>query len=227
MSQYKRSQVDTCLWNILRADSAEQDAPVTFRARVKKLLDLDRQMYQQKLENEGRAALAFNDELAGGQGWDVPFAEFHVFMLGVALEMWNAGFKQAEIVDYLQRFRRPIKTKYEWVRKTGATVGAMYSPASGKPVVLDTNGPDLDEEPSARVYMIIDRIELPEAIAATTRKPSFSPAFSEGAGELAEMFAHRHLSQRAALLIEIADLIARIRLLLPECPARRRGPSSR
>ncbi len=57
MSQYKRSQVDTCLWNILRADSAEQDAPVTFRARVKKLLDLDRQMYQQKLENEGRAAL--------------------------------------------------------------------------------------------------------------------------------------------------------------------------
>ncbi len=228
MSGYKRSQVETCLWQIMRAESADNDVPSKFRSRIKKVLDLDRQIYTLKSAQKGgvRPKLAFNDDLAGGQGWDVPFREVHAFMLAIALVMLNAGFKQSEVVDYLQRFATPIKKKFDAIRNAVATVETLYSPATREPLVADTNGGNLNEKASARVYMIIDRIDFAEILGVSKGKPSFAPYFVGDLADLAKMIADRHLSQRAVFLVELADLVARIRLLLPESPARRRGPPS-
>lgn len=175
MSHFKRSQVEFCIWNVMRAQSAPLDVPSTFRFRIKKLLDIDRQLFADPVRlGRNRPRLAFNDELAGGQGIDVPFSEFHVFMLGLALEMWNAGFKQTELVFLLQRIRPDLERKFKEMGKESGHVGAMFTTSSRTPRVSDEAGPDLRADASSRLYMIVDRIELPETLSGGPRRAATS-----------------------------------------------------
>ncbi|MFN3890733.1 MAG: hypothetical protein ACK4MV_10080 [Beijerinckiaceae bacterium] len=225
---YKRSQVEHCLWNVLRAASAPFDVPRTFRFRIKKLLDIDRQLFSdpEKL-GRNRPRLAFNDALAGGNGIDVPFSEFHVFMMGLALEMWNAGFKQTELVLLLQRIRRELERKFKEICEENGHVGAQFPTHSSRPLVKDETGPNLKEDASARHYMIIDRIELPEVLPRDRASRSyFEPVFVRGAKEFAKELGNRQHGQRSAFFIELAALVAEIRTILPHSVARRRGPAA-
>ncbi len=68
----------------------------------------------------------------------------------------------------------------------GATVETLYSAASGEPLVVDTDGGNLNEKASARVYMIIDRIDFEEALAMSKCKPNLAPYFADGIKKLAK-----------------------------------------
>ena len=222
MSGYQRSQVEVCLWQITHADEPRAEPTTTFRVQVKKLLDLDRSIYLDKHLKGDVAKLAFSDQLAKGSGWHVPFSEFHVFMLAIALTLWSAGFKQAEIVNYLQVFQIKLRKQQKKIRQAGGVVETLYAPRSGSPLVANWVGPNLSEDSSARVYLLLNQIELANALPGIKDKRYFEPSFAWGVQELAKIIARRHSSERAAFLIELADLDARIRILLPNCTARLR-----
>ena len=63
---FKRSQIDHCLWHVFSPSGG--DVHATFRARIKKLLDLDRARAgdpdARSTMPPGRDRLAFNDDLA-------------------------------------------------------------------------------------------------------------------------------------------------------------------
>ena len=115
MEIYKRSQVEDSLWAVFRAGAAPQTLPAAFRFRIKKLLDLDR-MEQEDLAD---VPLAFNDQYADGQGQDVPFTSFHAFMLGLGLELWNAGQKQNDVVFFLRHCRRLLEAQHARIMAAG------------------------------------------------------------------------------------------------------------
>lgn len=226
MSGFQRSQVAACLWEITHADDSRSEPTATFHVQIKKLLDLDRSIFLNKHLKGDNAELAFNDELAKGSGWRVPFSEFNVFMLAIALTLWNAGFKQAEIVSYLQLFRTKISNQHKKIRQAGGVVAPIYAQGPDSPLVANWVGPNVNDDPLARVYLLVNQIEFTEALQKTKGKRYFEPSFAWGVEELAKIIARRHSSERAAFLIELADIDARIRILLPNCTARLRHRSS-
>ena len=225
---FKRSQIDHCLWHVF--SSAGGDVHPTFRARIKKLLDLDRARAvdpdARSTMTPGRDRLAFNDDLAGGKGLDVPFTQRHVFRLAVALELLQAGFKQSEVMLFVQEVQGQLDRAYKIMELNRPGTGKLYIPAQarpGCPTVLGKDGVSLAD---TRVYMLIDRIELPETAPASLQNMQpilFEPTVFRGIAALMHALEDRPSDRRSTLVMEIAELFALIATHLPDAPVRRRG----
>jgi hypothetical protein len=222
---YKRSQVEDSLWAHFRLGAAPVRMPAAFRFRVKKLLDLDR---QEAPDRKG-VPLAFNDARAEGQGLDVPFTSFHAFMLGLALEIWNAGLKQNDVVYFLRHCRTLLEGHHRRIMAAGISPYEVMAPLAGWPV-RQLNGIEVADTP---VYMVVERIGLPELasqpIASTEarqRPVFFTPTFCAGVSGLQAFFANVSPSRRTHLVVELTELAVVIDKRLAATPARRRGRPS-
>jgi hypothetical protein len=223
MSHYKRSQVEDTLWPIFKIGAAPDRVPAEFRSRVNKLLNLDR-MDQPDLAN---LPLAFNDTRAEGQGQDVPFTSFHAFMLGLGLELWNAGLRQSDVIYFLRHSREALKRQHSLV------IAAMAEPENmlvkGKPV-RDAGGIEVRDK---RIYMLVAKRHFGEASGSAKSKPEsigrpmvFVPEFVAGSEGLKIFFDKAPSDLRAWLAVEIAELAVRIETALAQTPPRRRGRPS-
>ena len=222
---YKRSQVEDSLWAEFRMGAAPVRLPAAFRFRIKKLLDLDR---QETSDMEG-IPLAFNDARAEGQGLDVPFTSFHAFMLGLALEIWNAGLKQNDLVFFLRHCRNLLEAQHRRILARHFSQPQNIAPAAGLPVrrIQGIETTDLS------VYMVMDRIGLSELASQPIASPEarqrpvfFAPTFCDGVSGLQAFFAEASPSRRTHLVVELTELAVGIDKRLAATPARRRGRPS-
>ena len=220
--EYKRSQVEDSLWSLFRSGSAPLRLPSAFRFRIKKLLDLDR------IDDSGMEGvpLAFNDARAEGQGQDVPFTSFHAFMLGLALEIWNAGLKQNDVVFFLRHCRRLIEAEHARILVAGIVPHQVMAPLPGWPVRM-LNGATVAD---TSVYMVMDRIGMTETASFPIASPEarqrplfFAPQFCGGLAALTDFFAEVSTARRTHLVVELSELAVRLDQLLSTTPARRRG----
>jgi hypothetical protein len=223
---YKRSQVEDSLWAVFRTGAAPLRLPGTFRFRIKKLLDLDRT----ETADMAGIPLAFNDARPGGQGQDVPFSSFHAFMLGLGLELWNAGLKQNDVVFFLRHCRAALEVQHARILAAGISPYQVVAPLKGWPVGITDAGAKVAD---TSVYMVMDRIGLAETSAAPIASPDarqrpqfFVPKFCTGSDELQRLLVCAPPSRRTHLVVELAELAVRVDQCLAATPARRRGRPS-
>ena len=161
MAIYKRSQVEDSLWAVFRAGAASKTLPAAFRFRIKKLLDLDRI----EQEDQAEVPLVFNDQHAQGQGQDVPFTSFHAFMLGLGLELWNAGQKQNDVVYFLRHCRNRLETQHARIIAASIVPALAMGAIDSGPTRMVNGQPDrVVERPAAPAV-------LRAAVLLRTRRP--------------------------------------------------------
>lgn len=219
---YKRSQVEDTLWATFRIGRAPASLPAAFRTRIKKLLDLDRIGHS---ENPS-LPLIFNDERAEGQGMDVPFTSFNAFMLGLALELWNAGLKQSDIIFFLRHCRKQFERQHHRIVNAGIALYQVMEPLAGWPTTVLNNISIAD----TKIFILIGRMDLTEASGMPIASPEarhnplfFEPIFCNGLAALQQAFAEAPAMRRTYLVVEISDLAVFIDQTLKATPARRRG----
>src|SRR3990167_10252586 len=91
---YRRGQVEWALWRWATTPDRLRDAPPAFLARIKRLLEIDREVGQ--TGNKEPEDTAFYSELPKGTGSDVGYSAFNAFCLALGLDLLDAGFKQGE-----------------------------------------------------------------------------------------------------------------------------------
>lgn len=218
MEQFKYSQAVDSLWATFRMGAAPLKVPAVYQSRIKKLRDLDRKGFK----SADGLPLAFSDELASGHGSEVPLTLFNIFYLGLALELWNGGYKQSDIVYLLRHIRRRLEALFNELLKLNPSEVAKLSLVMHSGVF----------HPDDNVYLVIDRISFAETVSELPIGPLpegrpiiFGPVICHGGEKLAE-----HLFQlpdrRTHLVIELRNLARKLVHHLKETPPRRRGRSS-
>jgi hypothetical protein len=229
---YKRSQVEGALWRAFTLGrSAGNDPPPIFKTRTKRLLDLDRSLDVSSFGAPPASDFAFVALTEGGSGIEAQYTPFDVFCLALALDLLDVGFKQGEIV-YLMRHLRELLE--EWFAKLIARPSlidrqrhlAKLHPRL--PVIPHSSGkaPLAD----ARVFLILNRIEMTELLPAT--KPQgkagqavfLEPEICAGIGELQKRLdALMPLHRRTVITLEITAVAQAVSVFLEEAPLVPRG----
>ena len=104
---YKRGQSEWALWQYQgRNRNAPGDLPKIFRTRINRLLEIDRE------PNSDLTRRAFCETGVVGTGNELRFTVFDTFVLGLGLDLLNAGFKQREVVFALSHIRPDLEKQF-------------------------------------------------------------------------------------------------------------------
>ena len=219
---YKRGQVEWSLWRFATFLRDPGDKPPkAFLTRIKRLLEIDR------ADREEGEAFAFIADAPQGQGVDVVFTGFDAFCLALALDLLDAGFKQAEVVFLMRHIREDLKREYAWIMSdpplARQRVGAKHVP--DRPSYEDGGRRWADY----RVFAVIQKVEMTEVfpVLAEPRysgKPTIlEPVFCRGIEALQADLNRRADSFRKAMVLEIANAAALVTSFLDEAPITKRG----
>jgi hypothetical protein len=224
---YRRGQAEWALWKFATLDLPSGDEPVSaFRARVKHLLQLDR---AGALFRSARSAPPVPHALSSAQtlgtGVDAEFTAFDVFCLAIAVDFLRAGFKQSEVVLLMGYLRVSLLGPFDEI---------LANPPAFRSRLGRKSEPAVKREHDRRVFLVIQRVEFSEAFPSLLgpgrqRKGAIfrEPLFCRGIDELyAELDKMDHLYRRA-IVLEIANMAARIVEFLEQAPLMRRGRASR
>ena len=223
---YKRGQAEWAVWRAFTLGRSPGDGPPpVFKNRIKKLIDVDRET---ALSDENGVGYAFVEIIGGGSGVESQFAPIDVFCLGVALDLLDVGFKQGEIVLVMRHLR--------------ADLDHWFPLALGRPSLIDRQNhlakfhPDLPviERPGrapladARVFLILNRVELTEVLAIQAevlRGPLvLTPRICCGMSGLeAELQGLMPQHRRTVIIVEIVALAQAVAAFLEKAPAMQRG----
>ena len=229
---YQRGQIEWALWRSFRPMGSRDDGPSpVFKTRIKRLLDLDRDLDVSGLAVKPPTDYAFVPSSPGGSGFEAGYAASDVFALAIALDLLNIGFKQGEIV-FVMRWLREVLD--DWYPDLIARPSLMdrqkrlashfpklprYEPGNGRVALAD-----------ARVFLILNRIEITEVMASAipTSKPSkaefLEPEVFEGLMALNARLHHlMPLHRRSVIVIEMTAVAQAVALFLSEAPIVPRG----
>ncbi len=225
---YGRGQVEWALWcSFARAHFNTGDVPQIFRTRIKRLLEIDRDLDLSEAEVPPKADYAFAPRPTVESG-DVAYRAVDAFCLAIALDLLDAGFKQAEIV-FLMRYLRPELQK---------RFPALLAPPSliSRQRYRARDNPDLPsyEEGGTRfadrrLFVILQKVELTEIGPASSRPllpgPIFlEPAFCKGITELgAKLHDTMPNRRRTVTVLEVAATAQAVQEFLTAAPVIRRG----
>jgi len=225
---YGRGQVEWALWRAFTVHSltASKAMPKVFATRIKKLLELDRNLELSDMEAPPSSDVAFTSSRTDGS--EIAYQPIDAFCLAIALDLLDAGYKQLEVV-FLMRFLRDdlVDQLTEIHNKPSLVDRQRYRPKDYPryPVVTV----DGVKSPDARVFMIIQKIELKEIVVSSTRTtpkyPTFlEPIFCRGAAALTDAIANLLPNRRrTATIVEIAGTAQAVRAFLAEAPVIHRG----
>lgn len=171
------------------------------------------------------ARLAFHDERPKGAGQELDYSAFSAFALGLALEIMDAGFKQAEVGFFLRYMRSSLESEF--------ARALTYPPHPRSPIAAE-NMPDVPvierngiRFADPRIFMILERVELVERLTASRPGQQgaiiLEPEFCWGFGQLTEILDQLGYNRRRAIVLEIAQPAVRISELLKQAPQIRRG----
>ena len=225
---YGRGQVEWALWrSFARASFNTGDVPRVFRTRVKRLLDIDRDLDLTGAEAPPEADYAFvaPPAMAGGEA---EYGAVDAFCLAIALDLLDSGFKQSEVVCLMQYLRPALE--------------GCFPALLERPSLIDRHrrrAEDYSHLPSyehrerrcadPRLFVILRKVELTEILPASLqgRAPGpviLDPVFCEGVEalgtELHEIMPDR---RRAVTVLELTATAQAVQASLAEAPAIRRG----
>lgn len=201
---YRRGQADWALWQVFRLGSGAPEAiPPAFSARIKKLLDLDRDQTGVKLAVAGRA---FTDASRRRSGRDAEFEVFDIICLALALDLLDAGFQQTDAVNLIRSARSKLLTEFN-------RISAFY-PASTRGRHLAKDHPKLPAivERGTRiadtnVYLVTRKFELTETRALQAKQHDAlikEPTFARGREALHQQMLSLSPFSRSLLVVEFA-----------------------
>ncbi|MEK6746147.1 MAG: hypothetical protein AABY33_03865 [Pseudomonadota bacterium] len=182
------------------------EMPKVFKSRVKKLLNIDRASGAEKNN------WVFFESAGEGTGTQESYSDFHVFMMGIALYMLNIGFKQSEIIFFLQHTQQDIKKRYNQIRSSGDVAP-----------IWGANRSEIENAVSH--FMLINRVEMQETVPALSGDNPIimCPVFVKGLeGLKKELHTYPNL-YTAFTAIELADIALTLPALLSAIPAAGRG----
>ena len=225
---YGRGQVEWALWcTFTRTSVSTGEMPMKFRTRIKRLLDVDRDLDLTNAEVPPETNFAFAAPPAAGE-IDTEYRAADAFCLAIALDLLDTGFKQSEIV-FLMRYLRP-----ELERRFPALLG--------RPSLLDRQHhrardyPDLPtfehrgrRYADRRLFVIVRKVELAEIRPASagnlpTEPMILEPIFSNGIEALcAELSRLMPDHRRAVTVLELAATAQAVQARLVDAPVIRRG----
>ena len=229
---YKRGQIEWALWrSFLPPGSRDEGTPPIFKTRIKRLLDLDRDLDVTRFESKPPSDFAFVTTFEGGSGVEAAYAPADVFALALALDLLDVGFKQGEIVFVMRHLREVLDDWYPDLIKRPSLSDRQkrlaaqhpklprYEPVPGEAALAD-----------ARVFLILNRIEITEVLATAGAKTKpgqtvfLQPEVCEGLTALqARLHDLMPLRRRTVILLEMAAIAQAVTRYLLEAPAVARG----
>lgn len=227
---YKRGQVEWALWRAFTlARSMGDGPPAVFKTRIKRLLDLDRELDAWGMAVAPPCAFAFVVPADGGSGTEAQYTAFDAFCLAVALDLLDVGFKQGEIVVLMRHLRDILQDWFTALVERPSLIDRQAHLASQHPGLpaLERGGgraPIAD----ARVFLLLNRIEMTELMPAATgeagRALFLVPEVCEGVARLQhrlDVLMPQH--RRTVIVLEIAAPAQAVSALLERAPQMRRG----
>jgi len=216
-------------WALWRAftlgRSVAHGPPPIFKTRIKRLLDIDR-TFEAGEFHASPADFAFGGPVVEGTGIDVAYAAVDVFCLALALDLLDVGFKQSEIVFVMRHLRKPLERWYPKIVARPSLLDRQVRLANRYPQ-LPSHQPAEGRAPQAdaRVFLILNRIEMTELLPAVGSRPVFgAPEFCEGAASLHErLHTLMPRQRRTVIVLEVAGVAQAVSAFLQKAPVVRRG----
>lgn len=229
---YKRGQVEWALWKYFTfLKDQTQTIPKVFRTRIKRLLELDRDLQSSRKCSTRDMSYAFINESPDGQGTDVSYTPFNTICLALGLELLDVGFKQSEIVLLLQHIRGQIEKPYSKILKNPPKVRSriLATVRPDSPAFEDKGNRFAD----CRVFVVINKVEIREVFVPFLNKPPktgdpiwHQPVFCYGINELHEelhQMNDRKNMYRKALVVEMAHMVILVKEFLEKAEPIKRG----
>ena len=225
---YGRGQVEWALWrSFTRAGLKGGDAPPVFLARIKRLLDIDRELDLSDVEVPPEADYAFVARPSSGSG-EAEYTAADAFCLAIALDLLDAGFKQSEVV-FLMRYLRPeLERRFRTLLKRPSLIDRQHHRAEDYPGV-----PSYEERgrryADGRVFVLVQKLELTEIRPGLAGKKHVGPIFSapvycEGVEALGrKLHDTMPLHRRTVTILELAATAQTVQMWLDKAPLIRRG----
>ncbi len=226
--RYGRGQVEWALWkSFARNRPQASDVPQVFRTRIKRLLDIDRELdlSEESLPPETQYAFA---EPPSGAGAESAYSPVDAFCLAVGLDLLDSGFKQSEVV-FLMRYLRPeLEARMQGLLERPSLIGRTRHRAESHP--------DLPTYPhndrlfaDARLFVVISKVELTELFPSSPKKTKntpliLEPEFCDGIEALSDVLSERMPDRRRiAVVLELAATAQATASFLEKAPVIRRG----
>lgn len=228
---YKRGQVEWALWRAFRPLGSRDDGPVPlFKTRIKRLLDLDREYDISNLDVAGGSDFAFVAPVEGGSGVEAAYGPVDAFCLGIGLELLDTGFKQGEIVVLMRHLRAELEHWFPTLLSRPSLLDRQNHLARNHPNLPVIERPRGASLADARVFLVLNRIELTEVLSVSPAMPNSNqaafrePVFAQGMSGLAQDLARlMPLHQRTAIVLEVTLLAQAVTTFLEAAPLTVRG----
>lgn len=224
---YKRGQVEWALWRAFTLHRGREDDPPTiFRTRIKRLLDIDREL---DVEGPKPSGPAFGVP-PHGKGIEAEYSAFDVFSLGLALDLLDIGFKQGEVVLVVRHLRADLEHWFPHLISRPSLLDRQNHLAKLHPDLPPIERPGRAPLADARVFLILNRIEMTEALLLPGGydRPHDSviltPEICVGvAGLENRVQALMPLHRRSLIVVEVAALAQAVAAFLERAPIISRG----
>lgn len=219
---YKLNQIEGALGALILKETGRDQVldPASFmtlRIQVKRLLELDR------VRAKNGEKQAFFDSPLPGKGTDATYDEFGACCLAVGVEMLRFGFKQKEVAAKIATVRPKLADAYQTLKKR-VTIEGNTKAVDNRNQKLPTmrTGRNLDKNiPDPNLFLVIDTFEgSADSDGTDAAGISFCRGWEDMYRFMQRIVPRR---QRGVFIIEVGDLILRLRHRLAVEPVRRRG----
>jgi hypothetical protein len=228
-ASFGRGQVEWALWRSFTITSvtAKKEVPKIFRTRIKRLLEIDRQLDLSDAQVPPDAEYAFAPPPDDDSG-ETAYRAVDAFCIAIALDLLDAGFKQAEVV-FLMRYLRPeLEIRFADLLTPPSLIdrqryGAKYYPH------LPSYAEDGQRFADRRLFVVLQKVEMTEIIPQGQRsRPHLpvilEPKFCAGVQALGDVLHHLLPARRRAVtVLELAASAQAVETFLKEAPPIRRG----
>lgn len=219
---YRRNQLEWALWQLFPETTPTGDPSKVFRNRVKRLLDLDRDLGPR---DELGFGYAYFDDEGPGLGAEVNYSPYCAFAVALGLDLMDAGFKQSEVVAICRACRRKLEGYFKTALKK-SPVPAEHVPAEDRPgcPTYRLNGIKFAD---CWIFMVMQKIELTESLPGRSRGRKkavlLDPHFFHGRKKLRKELDSMPSLYRKAFVMEIAETAVLVTSHLEQAPLIKRG----
>ena len=225
---YGRGQVEWALWrSFVRTRIGAPAMPNKFRTRVKRLLDIDRDLDIADVEVAPSVDHAFVRP-PDADGAEATYSAVDAFCLAIGLDLLDTGFKQSEVVFLLRYLRLDFEDRFPTMLREPSLIDRQRHLARHYP-----NLPAYEENnvrfADNRLFVIVQKIEMTEILPPSTKAkvkgPLFlEPVFCSGGRELGECL-HEAMPnhRRIVTVLELAATAQAVSAFLEKAPRIRRG----
>ncbi len=220
---FRRNQLEWALWQLFAGNTPAENTPKVFRNRIKRLLDIDRDLGPR---DDLDFSFAYFDDEGPGLGAEVEYSAYCAFALALGLDLLDAGFKQSEVVELCRACRPKLERQFRAALKN-PPAPAEHIPAEDRPGCPTYRWGDIDCA-DCWIFLVMQKIELIESLPATASRGKkkavlLEPGFYRGRQALHKELDSMPSYYRKAFVMEIAETADLVRRHLETAPLVKRG----